>query len=348
MAKKQSFNPFVPSSQPQETVSTTNGSSRQELNEKSAQALDCATLSDGVTISFAELLYYKSVTYNFLAPRRTLWAHLLGQHNSSQLGRGMIFSEVRQYQAGDDVRSIDWRVTARTGKTHTKLYSEERERPVILFVDLSQTMFFGSTLQLKAVQAVHMATLIAWLSAAQKDRIGAVVYLGDQLIELKPRAGIKGALLILQRLMTLHNEQLSRLQQQGLPTAKLSSDEIFHTIRRLAPKGSDIVFLSDFLSIDPNAYELFAMLSRHNLVHCIQIYDWLEQGLTSYKGGIYASDGKASRWFDFGSDKTTRSFADDFKQRAHQLEQACLSYRISYAQLSANRLLTEQLSESKP
>lgn len=82
--------------------------------------------SDGVTLNLDELLQYKAQSVRWLPPAKSLWSQLNGQHESNRKGRGMNFSEVRQYQAGDDIRSIDWRVTARTGKAHTKLFSEER------------------------------------------------------------------------------------------------------------------------------------------------------------------------------------------------------------------------------
>ena len=86
--------------------------------------------SDGVNLTLDELLYYKQQSIRWLPPAKSLWSQMLGQHQSRRLGRGMDFSEVRQYQTGDDIRAIDWRVTARTGKPHTKLFSEEKEKPL--------------------------------------------------------------------------------------------------------------------------------------------------------------------------------------------------------------------------
>ncbi len=103
----------------------------------------------------------------------------------------MNFSEVRPYQAGDDIRAIDWRVTARTGKTHTKLFTEEREQPVMLLIDLGTSMKFGSQLLLKSVQAAHFASLLSWLAVSEQDRIGAIIYTGTKLIECKPTAASK-------------------------------------------------------------------------------------------------------------------------------------------------------------
>jgi Protein of unknown function DUF58 len=102
-------------------------------------------------------------------------AALLGSHRSAYRGRGLEFQEVRPYVAGDDPRSIDWRVTARRGRPHTKLFQEERERPVWVVVDLHAGMFFGSRRQLKSTVALRAAALLAWAAEMGGDRVGAVI-----------------------------------------------------------------------------------------------------------------------------------------------------------------------------
>ncbi len=97
--------------------------------------------SDGVNLGIKELIYYQGKTALLnLSPRKTVQAKLAGAYLAKTKGRGMEFDEARHYQAGDDIRAIDWRVTARTGKTHTKLYREEKERPVFVLTDLSSSM----------------------------------------------------------------------------------------------------------------------------------------------------------------------------------------------------------------
>ena len=97
---------------------------------------------------------------------------LAGLLTSNFQGRGIDFSEVRVYQPGDDVRTIDWRVTARTQKAHTKLFQEEKERPVLILTDQSRSMFFGSQVTFKSVQAARLAALIAWTMLNRGDRVG--------------------------------------------------------------------------------------------------------------------------------------------------------------------------------
>ena len=112
----------------------------------------------------------------------------------------MEYDESRLYQPGDDIRNIDWRVTARTGKPHTKLFREERERPVHVWVDLRAPMFFATRGKYKAVRAAELASLFAWTACQQGDRIGGIVFSDNSHHELKPQRG-KSAVLRLIKFM---------------------------------------------------------------------------------------------------------------------------------------------------
>ncbi|KJY84569.1 cytosolic protein [Vibrio galatheae] len=294
--------------------------------------------SDGVNLTLEELLDYKQQCIKWLPPAKSLWSQMLGQHQSRQLGRGMDFSEVRQYQAGDDIRSIDWRVTARTGKPHTKLFSEEREKPIVLYLDLSQSMLFGSTLMLKSVQMAHMASLLAWLSVAQQDRIGAVIDTGNQLIELKPTSRNKGALALLQSLVNLHKQQLSS-------QSELSYDvnHALQALARVCPKGSDIILLSDFSRFSSAHESKLSRLSQHNRVRMIQISDPLEQGHTAFRGTEQVTNHQQTRWLDFSSNKTRLGIEQAFKQQQTQLQNMALRMGVSFSSLSSGAALTQQL-----
>ena len=139
-------------------------------------------------------------------PARSTWrarlarARLAGDHLSRFRGRGMDYRESRAYQPGDDVRSMDWRITARTGVPHVKLYQEERERPVVLFLDLNPGMFFGSRGMLKSVAAARAAALVAWAAAERGDRVGAMLFDGGHC-DLPPRGGRHGVLRLIRELV---------------------------------------------------------------------------------------------------------------------------------------------------
>ena len=129
----------------------------------------------GIQASLSELLEMRAPAQGLRGtPPRNARAPVVGPHRSAYRGRGIEFDEVRAYQPGDDKRNIDWRVTARTGCVYSKVFHEERERPVWLLVDLGASMRFGSRSRFKSVAAARAAALIAWVSHLQGDRVGAV------------------------------------------------------------------------------------------------------------------------------------------------------------------------------
>lgn len=303
--------------------------------------------STGVGLSLKELLYYKSHTVHWQPPSKSLWSQLNGSHTSRQKGRGMNFSEVRQYQAGDDIRSIDWRVTARTGKAHTKLFTEEREQPVILYLDLSASMRFGSQLLFKTVQCAHLASLLSWLAVEQKDRIGAVIDMGDRLIELKPTARQQGALHISHQLVELNNEAIKQLQAQQQtntkPAQELPFQQVLQTLHRMCPKGSDIVFISDFKRLTLDGKPLLNQLRQHNRLQFIHIFDPLEMGNTDFRGSEYVSNGEQTRWLNFGQKNTRTQLKNRYIEHLNQIEKICKSLAIPMRSLSCSEPLLSQL-----
>jgi uncharacterized protein (DUF58 family) len=197
---------------------------------------------------------------------------LAGNHLSRFRGRGMDYQESRVYQAGDDIRSMDWRVTARTGTPHTKLYQEERERPVVLFVDLNPGMFFGSRGMLKSVIAARAAALIAWAAAAHGDRIGGMLFNGGQR-DLEPCGGKIGVLRLIRQLVE-HTDPRNGVNAQphsGGLNAALSR------LRRVVRPGSLIVLLGDYYGIDDDSGKHLLRLRQHSDVVAIQIVDPLEE-----------------------------------------------------------------------
>ncbi|MGR5117147.1 DUF58 domain-containing protein [Vibrio astriarenae] len=295
--------------------------------------------ADGVNLNLDELLYYKQHTVHWLPPAKSLWSQQLGQHQSRQLGRGMDFSEVRQYQGGDDVRSIDWRVTARTGKVHTKLFTEEKERPVYIYLDLSSSMNFGSTLMLKSVLAAHFTALVAWLAAKGKDRVGAIVDTGEALFECKATASSRGVLHLL-HLITQHHDYRRNVttQQNFKPTLE--------TLRRLCPKGSEILMISDFSRLTEQDRDRLAHLRVHNSVRLIHVHDPLEQGMTQYRGVEQVTSQTRSLWLDFSSSRARDAMKAHFKRSTDELEHFAQQHGMTFLSLSNDRPLLSQLTRS--
>ena len=134
-----------------------------------------------VFVSLQSLLKMEHIAsgFSFLAKKQKVRSILGGKHASKLRGRGLDFEEVRNYVAGDDIRNIDWKVTARTQKTHSRVFSEEKEKPALILVDQSKSMFFGSQRRTKSVVAAELAALAAFRIQKEGDRVGGVVFADD-------------------------------------------------------------------------------------------------------------------------------------------------------------------------
>ncbi|MCP5141428.1 MAG: DUF58 domain-containing protein [Gammaproteobacteria bacterium] len=218
---------------------------------------------------------------------RRIGAPLSGGHVSTFRGRGMEFAEVRAYQPGDDTRDVDWRATARRGKAYTKLYREERERPVLLWVDLRAAQFFGTRGCYKAVQAARLATLAAWAAHAQGDRIGGLVFCEREHREIKPRRGKAAMLHFINRLAT--HPAWDRDYVTAIDEADKALTAALERLLRVALPGSLILLASDFHGLSPNHEALLAQIGRHSDLVFLVTHDPLE---SNPPAGRY--------WFDMG------------------------------------------------
>ena len=244
---------------------------------------------DGVHVSVDELLNMRHLAKDItLETRRRSVAMMDGDSRSSFRGRGMEFSEVRPYQPGDDIRNIDWRVTARTQQTYTKLFQEERERPVYLLVDQRSSMFFGSQTQFKSVYAAKLAALIGWAALLNNDRLGALIFSDTEQTDSRARRGKHAVLAMLHQLQS-YNEALNTPLSN---TVKNSLVDMLTDVRRVAKPGSSVFILSDFHDYGEDCAEPLSMLARHCDVTAIQLYDTLESELPSAANYLTLSDGK--------------------------------------------------------
>jgi uncharacterized protein (DUF58 family) len=231
-----------------------------------------------------------------LHAHRPALAQLQGAHRSAQRGRGLEFEEVRPYAAGDDARTIDWRVTARRGKPHTKLFREERERPVWIVADLHPGLFFGSRRQFKSALLLHAAALLGWVAALGGDRVGAVVSDGITAPRILPgRTREAGVLPLLQALVE------SQPRAPGLPSAS-GLESALSTLRPLLQPGSLVLLLSDFTGLHAAVPDLLARVSARCNCRLLWITDPLERnGLPAgnhrvgLPGRLWWLDGLGSR-----------------------------------------------------
>jgi uncharacterized protein (DUF58 family) len=233
-------------------------------------------LSGGAYIELSELIRLRHAASDLdkLNTRR-IRNPLSGMMSSHIRGRGMDFTEVRVYQPGDDVRTIDWRVTARTQVPHTKVFQEEKERPVLILVDQTQSMFFGSRVAFKSVIAAEIAALLAWAALENGDRTGGIVFSDTGHHEIRPRRNKRSVLRLLNTVYDF-NRKLQRDSQGGDSNYLL---EAIQNVRRVAKHGSSIYIVSDFQAFEDAELAHFNQLCRHNDVIGIQISDPLERHL---------------------------------------------------------------------
>ena len=265
-----------------------------------------------------------------LAQQHRHFARQSGNHLAPFKGRGLTFQQLRAYQGGDEIRHIDWRVTARTTQPHTRLFEEERERPVVLCVDQRRTMAFGSRQCFKSVLACHTAALLAWNALEHNDRVGGFVFGDTQHSESRPRRSQRAVLHFLQQLTNLNQQALSPTREETPQT--LSA--VFEELRRITRPGSAVFILSDFHDMDEAAERQLALLARHNDVLAIEIGDPMEAQLP-LRGHLALSDGRERLAVDIDSNLQQR-YQQDYQQRQDVLHNTLRKLGIKRLGLQTN------------
>ncbi|MBI1422445.1 MAG: DUF58 domain-containing protein [Gammaproteobacteria bacterium] len=280
----------------------------------------------GISIGLDELILLRAQGIGLSLGDGQGRALMAGNYRSAFRGRGMDFEEVRAYQAGDDIRRMDWRVTARSNRPHTKLFREERERPVLLCVDTGESMRFGTRVAFKSVQAIRVAALLGWSALDNHDRIGTVIFGNRDALELRPAGGKRALLHCLQQL-SLASES------PALPAAKASLVQTLMRLRHLARHGCLVIFISDFNGLDADAEQQFTALARHNEVLAVRIYDPLEAELPPPNHYSF-SDGQQIQTL-LTADETTRlRYREQFQQRNDYLATLCRHHGIRWLSMS--------------
>ncbi len=243
-----------------------------------------------------------------------------GNYLSRFRGRGMEFDETRLYTPGDDTRHIDWRVTARTGKTHTKLFREERERPVFLSVDARAPMFFATRGVFKFVQAAHLAALTAWSAQGHGDRIGGQVFTETGGVELKPEHGRSAVLHLLQKLV--------EAEPTYSPNSNLGLDQALARLVQHARPGSLVFVFSDFRGLGSAGEFSLLRLRRHCDVTLVFLSDPLEGQLPT-SGRYRFTHGDRELSLD-ASPAAANVHASRFAQRLGSLTQIARQNRMRF------------------
>ncbi|WP_171121493.1 MULTISPECIES: DUF58 domain-containing protein [unclassified Ruegeria] len=204
-----------------------------------------------------------------LLPRQPARSILNGRHASRLRGRGLNFEELRTYLPGDDIRTIDWKVTARTGTPHVRVYTEERDRPALLLVDQRVSMFYGTEVYMKSVIAAEAAAIAAHRVLGQGDRVGGIVFGDTDLAEHHPQRRPAA----LTRFLSSVGELNCSLNAKLRPKPTVTLNDVLKQAVRLAHTNALVCVFSDFDGINDRSERLFSRLSRSNDLILFNVFD---------------------------------------------------------------------------
>ncbi|MDF0673117.1 MAG: DUF58 domain-containing protein [Nitrospira sp.] len=262
----------------------------------------------GVYVSLHELMAFEFKAAGLsLLPRRRSGSVLAGRHAFRVRGRGLNFEEIRDYFPGDDIRTIDWKVTMRLGTPHVRAYSEERDRPALFIVDQRLSMFFGSRRALKSVTAAHLTALGAWMVFRAGDRVGGIVFNDDEIHRFRPHRSrsrieaIFAAVVVMNQ--SLHADSSVQPNQAQL-------DRALEEALALAGHDHLIMIASDFAGAGERTQQLLRQLAAHNDVIAALVFDPLAQ--TGHQGGrIVVTEGRLQIELNLG-ERTVREPIETF------------------------------------
>lgn len=268
-------------------------------------------MSGGIlSITLNDLIRMKADARGFsLLPRQPVGSLLAGRHASRLRGRGLSFEELRHYAHGDDIRTIDWKATARLRQPYVRVYNEERERPVLFIVDQRSPMFFGSRRAMKSVVAAELAALGAWRALISGDRVGGIVFSESKLVDLRPNRSQNQVMRLLQHVTQFNQALATTPSINGDVTLNVALE----AAKRRAVHDHLVVLISDLDGADQRTQRLATEIAAHNDMLVLGVYDPLGAQLQSLPGMIAETNGKRRRVPNHAS------FTADFQQAFSRL-----------------------------
>ncbi len=297
--------------------------------------------SNHVFVSLKDLLKMEHFArgFSFLARKQKVRSILGGKHASKLRGRGLDFEEVRNYVAGDDIRNIDWKVTARTQKTHSRVYSEEKEKPALIVVDQSKSMFFGSQLRTKSVVAAELAALAAFRVLKEGDRVGGVVFADHGIDIVYPKRDRKNILRFVEKIVERNHE----LEQSSPVKLEEALKETMLKIRNIVSHDFLIIIISDFMRYSPEVIKFISHLAQHNDVILAKVFDPMERDIPAAK--VIAGDGEKQIVMDGESKRLREKFQEGFDHDYTNFETQMKKHRIPLMMIDTITAVDEQLKE---
>ena len=286
-------------------------------------------------------LRYKARGFSYL-PRQPIGSLLAGRKRSRLRGRGLDFDELRHYRPGDDIRTMDWRVTNRTGKPHVRVYREERDRPVFLVVDQRLSMFFGSQSRMKSVVAAEVAALTAWRVTSVGDRVGAIIFNDSKRHESRPARSSQRVMGWLGEL-TRMNQALSVDTQLGGGEHALNG--ALQLLERSIGHDYLVIVISDFHGWNDATLSSLRRLSQHNDVVCSLIFDPLERDISA-ADQLVVSDGQLQLAVEPAEQDLGERFTETFDNTFNRVQATLKRYDIPLMSIDTVASPVEQIRDT--
>jgi len=257
-----------------------------------------------------------------------------GDYHSNFKGRGMTFSEVREYQYGDDIRFIDWNVTAKTGKPHIKVFEEERELSVLLLIDVSSSGVFGSKSKLKIDLGIEIAAMLGFSAIKNNDKVGLILFSDDIVKYIPPKKGKSHVLRLITDLVN-HNYDKKKNQTSIKKALEFAS--------KISKRKNVMFVISDFM--DENFWTEMKYLNFNHDVIGVQIYDIFEKefpdlGLIQ----VHNSESNQKVWIDTSNKKIRSNFSKDFSERLNNFGQKCKNIGFDLIQVGTHEDYVKSLT----
>ncbi len=295
----------------------------------------------GIYITLEELVKFRYFAKGFsFLPTQPVHSILSGRQSSKMRGRGMDFSEMKQFVQGDDTRNIDWKATRRTGKTYIRVFEEERDRRVWIVISQRNSMFFGTTERMKSVAAAHLMALASYRVLDSGDRVGAIVYNDTEMKFFKAQRSKQGLMQIFEELV----QQNRALNKNQIKDDNTQINKALKHISAVA-KHDDLIFIiGDGRGADEESVKHVTSLNIHNDVIYAFVYDPMEEALPS-GASLFLSDGQKAMDVDNADSRFRQRFAKILKDRQEKLKNLSRKQAIAVLNISTARPVLDQVME---
>ncbi len=294
-----------------------------------------------VVTSLTDLMRFEyMVQAGNILPNHPIYAILAGRHAAKMRGRGLDFEEVRPYVAGDDVRNIDWKVTARTSSTYSKVFNEEKERPTFTILDQSSCMFFGSQRFVKSVSAAHVAALSAFYTIKRGDRFGGLIFNDNTYDYIAPKRS-KSLVQHFLQLIVIHNEHLPQRKVLKPDTDRIN--EMLQRARSSITHDYVVTVITDIFNLNEDSKHLLRGMAYHNDVMLVHIEDPMDGHLPD--GRLVLTDGNRQIMWNNNTNGWGKKYTEIYQQKKAEMAEEFRHYKIPISIMNTVTPIEDQVMQ---